>query len=94
MTEIIIVKKDPHDPDKPKDCADFVPLNDGTKTGDRKYCDLSRQCRQSDMLSEWHEYYEFYTDEKGNVVRELIHDYLCTGNKPVWEERGEESKAR
>jgi len=99
MDNIIIAKKDPHDPDRPKDCVDFTPLNDGTNTGDRKYCDLSTKCKQFDpnrcmgYLSEWHEYHEFYTDDNGTVHEELIHDYLCTGNLPIWEERNEESKA-
>lgn len=93
MSSIIIAKENPHDPDKPKNCADFVPLNDGTRRGDRKYCDLSHECMQIGMLGEFHEYYEFYTDAEGKVHREPVLDYLCTGNRPIWEERSEDSKA-
>ena len=95
MTEIIIPnKKDPHDVDKPKDCEDFIPLNDGTIAGDRKYCDLSSLCKQVGMLADWHEWYEVYTNENGEVVKELMRDYLCTGKCPIWEERSEDSEAR
>jgi hypothetical protein len=99
MTNIIIAKGDPHDPDKPKDCSDFVPLNDGTQRGDRKYCDRSKECKQYDpdrcigYYSEWHEYFEFFMDADGKIQREPVHDYLCTGNFPIWEERSEEEKA-
>lgn len=101
MAEIIIPKyKDPHNVDVVKDCVDFVPLNDGTLSGDRKYCDRSTQCKQYDpircmgYLSEWHEWNEFYTDEAGKLVKEMTHDYLCTGKFPIFQERTEESKAK
>lgn len=100
MTELIIKSTvDHHDPDKPKDCPDFVPLNDGTIRGDKKYCDRSKECSQYNpevgmgYYSEYHDYYEFYTDENGELKKELVHDYLCTGNFPKWEERMEERKA-
>lgn len=87
MTEIIIPKqKDPHDVDLEKDCPDFVPLNDGTITGDRKYCNLSFQCKQIGMLGQYVEKY----DANGNLIER---DYLCTGKKPIFEERSEDSKA-
>lgn len=100
MTEIIIPnKKDPHDVDAKKDCPDFVPLNDGTIAGDRKYCDRSTLCRQFDantnmgFYSEWHKWCEFYTDENGQMVSEDCMDYLCTGKFPIFEERMEDEKA-
>jgi hypothetical protein len=54
-----------------KDCVDWVPLNDGTNTGDSKYCNLSLQCRQLNMKSDW---YEFNDPLFGNTF-----DYFCTG---------------
>ncbi len=100
MTEIIIPgQKDPHDVDACKQCEDFVPLNDGTIHGDKKYCDVSTHCRQFNPVtkmgyySEFHEWYELYTDEDSNVRREKCRDYLCTGKYPIWEERSEDSKA-
>ena len=33
-----------------KDCSDFVSLNDATLTKDYRYCELSTQCRQVDIL--------------------------------------------
>lgn len=33
-----------------KDCMDFVKLDDGTIVGDYKYCNLSRCCRQVDVV--------------------------------------------
>lgn len=101
MTELIVKSTiDHHSPDRPKDCSDFVPLNDGTIRGDRKYCDLSKRCKQyapdvcMGYYSEYHEYHEFYMDENGELHKELVHDYLCTGNFPRWEERSEESEAK
>ena len=72
MVDIII--KDQKDDVLDKDCPDFVPLEDGTIIGDKKYCNLSFQCKQIGFYSE---YCEFF-DENGNVV---IKDYLCTGKK-------------
>mgnify|MGYP001435453370 CR=1 FL=1 len=94
MTEIIIAKHNPYDVDALKECEHFIALRDGTKSGDRKYCDLSRHCTQVSMYSEWHEWYEFYTDENGKVCQEKCFDYLCTGKKPIWQERSKDEKAR
>ena len=33
-----------------KDCMDFKCLNDGTITGEYRYCELSTTCRQVDVL--------------------------------------------
>jgi len=33
-----------------KDCSDFICLNDATLTKDYRYCELSTQCRQVDVL--------------------------------------------
>jgi len=94
MTEIIVAKKSPYNVDTPKDCKDFVPLNDGTIAGDKKYCDLSRYCSQPYMYAEWHEWFEFFTDDTGKVCQEKCFDYLCTGKHPIWEERSKDEEAR
>lgn len=91
MTEIIIPgetepNRDYDSPDKPKDCPDFVPLNDGTIHGDKKYCDLSFECKQIGMYSEYVELY----DLQGNLIEM---DYLCTGCRPVFTERSRNDKA-
>ena len=98
MTEIIIKGK--KDDILDKDCPSFIPLNDGTIHGEKKYCDLSHECRQFDpadnmgYYSEWKEDYELYTDESGSVVKEKVCDYLCTGKKPIFEERSRDEEAR
>jgi len=72
MSNILI--KDEIDPIKRgKDCKDFCPLKDGTKTGDPKYCDLSFACKQIGYRSDWVQIIDWKTDE----VKD--HDYLCTG---------------
>lgn len=55
-----------------KDCEDWCPLQDGTKTGDPKYCDLSLKCRQIGMKTD---YYDFFNHE----TKEYDFDYFCTG---------------
>jgi len=86
MTAIIMKKQhDHHDVDAPKDCADFRPLDDGTIRGDRKYCNLSFQCKQIGMFGQWVE-----LDREGVVI---ARDYLCTGKCPIFEERSEDGKA-
>jgi len=54
-----------------KDCPDWRPLDDGTLTGDTKYCDLSLLCKQLGMRSDWYK----FRDENGNEA----FDYFCTG---------------
>ena len=36
-----------------KDCLDFVALKDGTVAGEKKYCDLSFQCKQLGYKTEF-----------------------------------------
>ena len=55
-----------------KDCPDWCPLREGTRTGDTKYCDLSLACRQVGMKSDYH---RFFNHETG----EYEFDYFCTG---------------
>ena len=87
MPEILIPKrKDPHNVDLKKDCSDFVPLDDGTILGDRKYCNLSFQCKQVGMLGQYVEIRDF----EDNLV---TIEYFCTGKNPIWEDRSENSKA-
>ena len=57
-----------------KDCMDFIPMEDGTIVGEKKYCDLSLKCRQTGYYSE---YCKFFNSE-GIIVEQ---DYLCTGKK-------------
>jgi hypothetical protein len=90
MVDIIIPgiptdKQNYDKPDTPKDCSDFIPLNDGTIGGDKKYCDLSFKCKQLGMYSDYVE----ITDRFGNFTR----DYLCTGCHPIFEERSRDEKA-
>jgi hypothetical protein len=56
-----------------KSCVGFIPLQDGTMRGDEKYCDLSFQCKQTGMKSEYVE----IVDVNGVVS----YDFLCTGCK-------------
>lgn len=84
MTELII--KGEKDDILKKDCPDFVPLNDGTKFGDKKYCDLSFECKQVGMVSEFVKMFNV----KGELIAE---DYLCTGKYAKWEERGRDEEA-
>ena len=63
-----------------KDCPDWCPLKDGTKTGDPIYCDFSLICRQMDgnhngYISHWHRFMDTETGEERQ-------DYFCTGIYP------------
>lgn len=69
---MFIIKKEKNDPTKQgKDCEDFIPLSDGTRSGDPKYCNLSRLCRQLGMKSDWYR----FKDENGDAS----FDYFCRG---------------
>ena len=46
MANIRTKEKTLEDSRKDKDCQDFTPLNDGTLTGDWRYCHLSFVCQQ------------------------------------------------
>jgi hypothetical protein len=71
-----------------KDCVNFVPLDDGTIIGERKYCNLSFECKQVGMKSEYVQGF----DLDGNVV---FHDYLCIGKLIAHrEERSVDEEAR
>jgi len=56
-----------------KDCVSFVPLKDGSFSGDERYCDLSFQCKQVGMTSK----YIKIVMPNG----EEIYEFLCTGDK-------------
>lgn len=68
-----------------KDCKDFLCLNDGTITKDCKYCDLSRECRQIDIVDgqpvpmESH-YCPVVNPSTGEVVE---WEYYCTGKHDI-----------
>lgn len=66
MSNIIIPGKRKYN----KDCVDWCPLEDGTFTGDPKYCNLSIQCKQIGMKTDWCH----FRDETGQNF-----DYFCTG---------------
>lgn len=85
MTGIII--KDEKDNILDKDCLDFIPLEDGTIHGEKKYCNLSFECRQIGYKSD---YVEFFDPKTGELID---HDYFCTGKKPIFEERMLDEKA-
>jgi len=70
-----------------KDCPDFVPLDDGTKIGDPKYCNLSLECTQQSMKSDRIE----ITDLKGEII---TCDYFCTGCYHFLGEMDPDEKAR
>lgn len=73
-----------------KDCPDFKPLEDGTLTGDTKYCNYSIDCQQTDVvgcgyISDW---YKFFNHDTG----EQAFDYFCTGCYGDKDERKEDKK--
>jgi hypothetical protein len=55
-----------------KDCLDWIPLQDGTLTGDPKYCDRSLFCKQLGMRSDYYGFRDIATGE-------YKFDYFCTG---------------
>ncbi len=68
MANILIKGSQKHN----KDCHEWCPLQDGTKTGDTKYCDLSLLCRQIGMKTDRVTY-------KDPDTGEFSLDYFCTG---------------
>lgn len=63
-----------------KDCKDFQILNDGTKVGDYRYCNLSLDCRQIDIglngkAIPMEANYLVIVDKDG----EITHELFCTG---------------
>ena len=56
-----------------KDCEDFIPLDDGTKIGDPKYCNKSFECRQIGMKTDRAEILDLKTGKVSSI------DYLCQG---------------
>ena len=64
-----------------KDCFDFVCLEDGTIVREYRYCNLSLQCRQTDILMSgktvpMEAHYLPVYDAKGTIVS---HELFCTG---------------
>jgi hypothetical protein len=68
-----------------KSCEDFKPLQDGTWAGDSKYCNLSLECKQLGMKSDW---YNFYNNE----TNEYEMDYFCTGCYIKEHEKGDDKE--
>jgi len=64
-----------------KHCKDFVSLKDGTIVGDYKYCNLSRRCRQIDIVNgspvPMESHYCPVVDPNTGEVLEF--EYYCTG---------------
>lgn len=61
-------------------CMDFIPINDGTITGDDRFCDRSLQCKQIG--------YRSVAISVGFIEGFDEYDLLCTG----WRmEKGENS---
>jgi len=85
MGDIIIKNKGDNILDK--DCPDFVPLIDGTLVGDKKYCNLSFQCKQVGMAA------DRVTIRDGKTNKIVGTDYLCTGKYAKWEERSKDEEA-
>ena len=67
MSNIIIPGERTHD----KQCPDWCALEDGTRVGDTKYCNLSLQCKQIGMRSDWYVF--------RNIEGVESFDYFCTG---------------
>lgn len=85
MTDVIIKEKKKDILDK--DCSDFTPLKDGTLAGDKKYCDLSFQCKQLGMKSD---FVRAVNSDTGEII---FHDYLCTGQHIIPEEKSDDEEA-
>lgn len=65
-----------------KDCNDFISLEDGTITGEYKYCNRSLECRQVDFSFNakaipMESHYLPIIDAKTGEVKEF--QYFCTG---------------
>jgi hypothetical protein len=80
MADIIIPSKKKNILDK--DCSDFQPIEDGTKSKEKKYCALSDLCRQVGMLSDgtfvpMESHYLPVIPIDGGEIMEW--KYLCTG---------------
>jgi len=85
MTDIII--KDTKDDVLIKGCHDFIPLDDGTLSGERKYCNLSFQCKQVDMAADYVRTVDPVTGE------DIGFDYLCTGKYALIDELSKDEEA-
>jgi hypothetical protein len=87
MTDIIIPGKYKKRDILNKSCSDFVAMKDGTIVGEKKYCDVSFQCKQLGMKT------EFVTAVDPKTGEIIFHDYLCTGQPPFFEERTDDEEA-
>ena len=89
MSNLIIINSDDRvdgkSPDSvkyKKDCGDFVSLNDATLTKDYRYCELSTQCRQIDVLKSGKtlpmeaNYLPMVDSLTGEI---MTHELFCTG---------------
>ena len=63
-----------------KDCIDWTPMDDGTKTGDTEYCALSLLCKQIGMKGDFISFIN-------NDTKTTEFDYFCTGMYEKKEEK-------
>jgi len=87
MSDIIIPGKYKKRDVLDKDCSDFVALKDGTISKEKKYCDISFQCKQLGMKT------EFVTAVDPKTGEVIFHDYLCTGQHAIFEERSRDEES-
>ena len=87
MVDIIIPGKYKKKDILDKECPDFQPLEDGTIVGEKKYCDVSFQCKQLGMHS------DFVRGVDPKTGEQIFHDYLCTGIYAIFEERSDDEEA-
>lgn len=65
-----------------KDCQNFKNLDDGTITGEYRYCNLSLQCRQIDVLRNGDvvSMESHYLPIIDSITSEVLsHELFCTG---------------
>ena len=80
-----------------KDCVNFKCMEDGTILGESRYCNLSLQCRQIDVLANgkvvpMEAHYLPITD--GITGEVMSHELFCTGHHDLrpYKERLEDDK--
>jgi len=89
----LIILKDSHPKDHPKDCPDFLPWLDGTLIGDWRYCRLSLACRQkhpnsAGILIGCISHHEFMADPE--ELDTVLYAPFCTGVLPKDEEEDDD----
>ena len=80
-----------------KDCRDFICLSEGTLFGDHRYCNLSLQCRQVDVVgTDTIPMESHYCPIVNPKTQEIIEwQYYCTGkhdNRSLEERKDSDEK--